>query len=469
MLPTRLAFVDLETTGANPVRDRVTEVGIITVNEDGVTRWSSLVDPGCRIPPQIQTLTGISDAMVSGAPRFAELADELTARLDDHVFVAHNARFDYGFLKNEFKRLGQAFRADVVCTVKLSRHLFPQHPRHNLDSLIARHGLQVQDRHRALGDAELIWQFWQQVCASEGEARVAEAVSKQFKRPSVPPHLDPDILDELPDSPGVYLFYGEQGELLYVGKSVNLRQRVLSHFSADTREYRELRLGQQAHRIDWQVTAGELGALLLESRLVKQRQPIHNRQLRRASELCTWQLVEDDGGLLRPALVSGGDIDLTQPHGVYGLFNGKREATKALHSIASAHQLCLVTLGLEKPTARGKPCFGYQLRQCRGACIGAEAPVSHSLRVLGALAGLKLQAWPYPGPIGIVEGDAASDGQEIHLVDAWCYLGTARDEAELAELLAHPPRPVFDRDTYRLLSRHLARQPRVITLVRRGD
>ena len=155
-LPARLVFIDLETTGANPVIDRITEIGLITVEDGETTRWSTLVNPQRAIPAFIQGLTGIDNAMVADAPTFAEVAGELRARLQGKLFIAHNARFDYGFVKNEFKRLGQRFQTDVLCTVRLSRKLYPEHHKHNLDSLISRHDLKADDRHRALADAELI-------------------------------------------------------------------------------------------------------------------------------------------------------------------------------------------------------------------------------------------------------------------------------------------------------------------------
>lgn len=460
----RLAFVDLETTGANPVSDRITEIGIVTMEGNTVTRWNTLVNPGCRIPPYIQVLTGITPDMVAEAPSFASLADEIHERLHGYTFIAHNARFDYGFLKNEFKRLGQRFQADVICTVKLSRRLFPQFHRHNLDSLIERHHLEVTHRHRALGDAEAIWQFWHQLQTSPGQEVLNEAIGHQLKRPTLPPNLDPEILDDIPDLPGVYLIYGEGDVLLYVGKSVNLRQRVLSHFNADTREYRELRLGQQTHRIEWRETVGELGALLLESRLIKELHPVHNRKLRQNEEICSWRLVEKAPGDYRPQLVCGDALDLSSGESLYGLFTSKREANHALRSIAEANQLCLAILGLEKTTGAGRACFAYQVHQCLGTCIGKEPIGMHSARLMAALSKLKLKSWPYDGPIGIVERDEVSERQEIHIVLGWCHLGTARDEAELAEILTRHREPVFDRDTYKLLTKYLSTHPKILNL-----
>lgn len=455
-IPPRLAFIDLETTGANPVTDRITEIGMVEVDGDRVSTWSTLVNPERAIPTFIQQLTGISNEMVDRAPTFAQVAEELEARLQGRLFIAHNARFDYGFIKNEYQRLGRRFRAEVVCTVRLSRKLFPEHHRHNLDSLIARHGLVQGDRHRALADADLIWQFWQRALAELGATALAEAVGQQLRRPALPPHLDPALVDDLPESPGVYLFYGENDVLLYVGKSINLRQRVLSHFSADTRENKSMRLTQEVRRIDWKETVGELGALLLESRLVKENSPLHNRRLHQAAELSAWQLEERGPGDYRPRLVSDKDADFGRS-ALYGLFSNRRQATSALRKIAEAHELCPVVLGLEKASQPGRPCFAFQVRKCRGACAGKEPLDVHSARMMAALAKLKLKAWPYAGPIGLVERDDFLEVEEVHLVNGWRYLGTARSEGEMHQLLEGADQTAFDMDTYKLIKAWLGK------------
>jgi DNA polymerase-3 subunit epsilon len=458
VLPPRLAFIDLETTGANPVLDRITEIGLVLVDGDEVSTWSTLVNPRQPIPLFIQKLTGISNEMVADAPGFDVVAQELAERLDGRLFIAHNARFDYGFVKNEYLRLGRRFRADVLCTVRLSRRVYPEHHKHNLDSLIVRHGLRVgSDRHRALTDADLIWQFWRLLQRERGEAALIEAVGQQLRRPSLPPHLDPALVDDLPESPGVYLFYGENDALLYVGKSLNLRQRVLSHFAADTREYKAMRLTQAVRRIDWQRTVGELGALLLESRLVKTGQPLHNRRLRRAADLCAWQLTHVAEGDYRPRLVGEGEVDFGRASDLYGLFATRREAVTALRKIAEAHALCPVILGLEQAGKPGRACFAQQVGKCRGACVGKEDISQHSARLMAALARLKLPSWSYPGPVGLVERDEFLELEEVHVVDGWRYLGTARNEADLGELLEMSGQAAFDMDTYKLLKAHMGK------------
>ncbi|MBX9903304.1 MAG: 3'-5' exonuclease [Burkholderiales bacterium] len=177
-----VVFLDLETTGAKAGEDRITEIGLIEV--DGgyfVREWSTLVNPGIPIPPLIQSLTGINDAMVATAPYFGDIAQELHDAIAGRMLIAHNARFDYGFLEQEFKRIDQDFSAPVLCTVRLSRKLFPQHARHNLDTLISRHDIDCDARHRALGDARVLWQLAQQWRVDPGEAAVLEATAKLIK------------------------------------------------------------------------------------------------------------------------------------------------------------------------------------------------------------------------------------------------------------------------------------------------
>ena len=467
MIPDRLAFIDLETTGANPAHDRITEIGIVEVDGDAISRWSTLVNPERTIPEFIQRMTGISNALVESAPTFDAVAAEVGRRLQGRVFVAHNARFDYGFVRQAFQRLGQRFQADVLCTVRLSRRLFPEHPRHNLDSLIERHGLAADDRHRALADADLIWQFWQKIGREVDPERIGEAVRHQLKRPSLPPHLPSDCLDDLPEAPGVYLFYAEDDALHYVVRSVNLRQRVLAHFAAGTREARELRIAEEIRRSDWQETVGELGARLLESRLLKARRPLHNRRLRDNTPICAWRLDKVASGDFRPRLASGADADPGRSGELYGLFSSRREATLALRKLAAAHQLCPAILGLEKAPRPGEPCLAHPLQECRGTCTGKESIGLHSARLMAALARLRLDGWPYPGPIGIVERNDFLDREEVHLVDAWRHLGTACSEPELQELLQAPADAPFDPDVYKLLKTQLAKHGKAVRTLTR--
>jgi len=463
LLDAPLAIVDVETTGAHPAWDRVTEIAVVEVADGEVaSEWSTLVNPGAPIPAAIQALTGITNEMVAGAPRFAELAADLHERLDGRVFVAHNARFDYGFLRHEFERAGLRFQARTLCTVKLSRRLYPQAARHSLDSLIARHGLRVgggaAGRHRALGDAQAVWQFLRVAAEEHGGEALREAATQVARLPALPPHLERAAIDAVPEAPGVYLFYGENDTPLYVGKSVAMRSRVLQHFSDDVRSPREAQIAREIRRLEWRRTCGELGALLLEARLVKELLPVFNRQLRRVSDLCGFAF---DGRALR--LARGAEINAeTLPH-VCGVFRSRRAAMDALRGLADAHGLCLRTLGFER-AGRGA-CFRRQIRRCAGACEGAETPDALLARTAAALAGLRTRSWPWRGPVAVIEEDRERDAVELHVVHNWCLLGSARSEDEVDELLAGAGRPQFDLDQYKILSRHLlARRARVVEL-----
>jgi DNA polymerase III subunit epsilon len=470
MLPIpKLVFVDLETTGANPIDDRIIEIGIVCVEGDQVDRWSSLVDPGIAISPFIQNLTGISNQMVREAPVFEDLVDELLLRLEGGIFIAHNARFDSGFLKNALKATGHKFCNKVLCTVKLSRKLYPDYVKHSLDSLVARHGLVSEARHRALADADLLWQFWQKIKSDISAEILEKELSAVLQQQSVPTNLDNDWLQGIPDAPGVYLFYGENELPLYVGKSVHLRKRVQSHFSADHRLYKDMRLSQQVHRVTWQVTAGEIGALLLEARLIKELQPIHNRVLRRQRDLCAWQLRTNSAGVLRPILVHAGEQDFGHADGLYGLFSSRKKAESRLRELAEEYDLCLVMLGLESRSSQNKPCFAYQLQRCRGACTGREPTQLHSARLEAALAGLKVQTWPYQGVVGLIEESTDGQRQDVHIVDSWCCLGTVPAGAEQDVLQSQAEvRPAFDKDTYQIVSRALQQKKVTVKLFEAG-
>lgn len=461
MLPS-ITFLDLETTGATPLRDRITEIALVRF-DDGVetVRWQTLVNPQQPIPPFIQSLTGISDAMVADAPLFAEVADKLLALLEGSVLAAHNVRFDHGFLKSEFKRLNITLRQKVLCTVKLSRLLYPQHYSHGIDAIVARHQITGLARHRAMGDVEAILIMLNDARRDLGPEVVRAAALKLMAAPTLPPHIDASLVGELPEAPGVYLFYGENDLPLYIGKSVNLRARVLSHFSSDHASTKEMRMTQEMKRFEWIPAAGEFSALLLESRLVKERMPIYNRQLRRERSLCSWQIDTQAQPLLK--LVHEQDIDPSQMAQLFGTFRSKRQAVETLRKIADLSHLCAKTLGLE--TGRAGPCFAYQLKRCKGVCCGQEPPEIHALRVQQALMAHKLKAWPYRGKIGIEEYNLENDLRQIHVFEHWVYLGVAQDEDSLQALRAQKTALKFDLDSYKLLLKMLSqKKTRVLDL-----
>ena len=408
-----LAIVDLETTGAHAAADRITEIAVIEVEGGEVTgEWSTLVNPVRPIPAGIQVLTGIGAEMVAQAPRFADLAQGLHERLAGRVLVAHNARFDYGFLRREFARAGIRYHARTLCTVRLSRRLYPGERHHDLDSVIARHGIACSARHRALGDADALWQFLRAAKAEHGEEVVAVAARQVSRHTVLPPHLDRAAIDEVPEACGVYKLF-ENDSVLYIGKSRNMRSRVLQHFSSGTT------WAARVQRIEWRRTAGELGALLLEAKLVKQLAPPFNRRLRRPGEMHGFVF---DGTRLRLARCE--ELDADAAACLIGPWRSRAAAMNALRALADQHRLCLQALGFEKR------CFRRQIARCAGACVGAESVHAHLARLAAALAPLKAADWPHRGPLGVVETDPVRDATEVHVVNRWCDLGTASSDAD---------------------------------------
>jgi len=449
-LPQDLVFVDLETTGGNAAYDRITEVGIVRVSGSSlVEEWSTLVNPERSIPAHIEAFTGISNAMVAGAPRFAEIAPLVRQKLQGAVFVAHNARFDYSFLRTEFHKSEMHFSAQVLCTVKLSRRLFPAYARHNLDAVMERNGLSCSARHRAMGDAKVLHDFWFKLKRELPQPRLAAAVQTVLGANKVPPHLA-DMVDDVPEGPGVYRFFGDDNVLLYIGKANSLRTRVCSHFAGDRSEAGDGRWTNQVRRIDWAASAGELGAMLRHAQWIKTQQPLYNRRAKGQER--SYTLSGTDPTEIR-------DIDtldvvaLTQ---CCGVFHSEKDARKALGDIARAHQLCLKVLGFEDGPGS---CLAHQLGKCKGACSGKEPLVLHNMRLQVALSSLKFKTWPFPGRVALRERGA--QGTELHLIDHWIYLGTARSEEELAALRAVAPSDAFDVGIYKILVRHVARNPRL--------
>ena len=439
MLPVYV-LLDLETTGATPARDRITEIALIRYeNGEEVARWQTLVNPHQPIPPFIQTLTGISDDMVQTAPDFESVAPRLYQYLDGAVLVAHNVRFDHGFLKHEFQRIGITLRQKVLCSVKLSRLLYPQHRSHGLDAVIQRHQIVVAARHRAMGDVEAVAAFIEAAGRELGEDRVALEVARLMTAPSLPPGLDPSLLDELPETAGVYLFFGADDVPLYIGKGVNLRSRILAHFSANPAAGKEIPIRQAIRRVEWTECAGEFSALLLESHLIKTRQPLHNSLQRRQRQLCAWRLAAVPDSQPQLQLVREDAIDPTALGELFGLYRSRKHAEEALRGLARNHALNPRLLGLESGDVRAS----------------SETDAQHYLRLKLALAAQRLKDWPYPGKIAVREYDAASQRTQLHLFEHWCYLASVNNEADLHDVLAQRSTPVFDLDIYKLLQQVL--------------
>lgn len=457
-----MVVVDVETTGGSPSANRIIEIGVIRLSADRpAQRYQSVVNPGCPVPSFIRQLTGISVAETDAAPAFEEIAPRLTELLKDAVFVAHNARFDYGFVKQELTRLGLPFTARTLCSARLSRALYPQHRHHDLGSLIERFGLSVPRRHRALDDAEAVVSFIDKACAELGQQAVTEAALRLLGRGLTRTGLPAEMFEGLPEAPGVYIFKDAQGDALYVGKSRNVRQRVLSHFYDDHTAKRELEMTQGTVSIESRRTPGELSALMLESELVKRLDPYYNRKLRRSSgPVCAVRGTDERG---YPTVTLTRHSGSVEDEAVLGFYRGVHQAKSALSKIAEEHALCPRLLGLEK----GKgPCFSYHLRRCRGACAGQESADSYRRRMTAALGDAGPLHWPYPAAVSIEERSSEDGPGEVFIIERWRLVAHIRTEAEAAH--TQVLEPVFELDTYRIL--RLALQGRISGVqVRRLD
>lgn len=454
-----LAFVDIETNGLNHIRGRVIEVAAIRVEGGEVVQaLNTLVDPGTELPHFITNLTGITTGDLKGAPTFDQVADELADILQGAVFVAHNVRFDYSFLKQEFGRLGVPFLPKQLCTVKLSRALYPHERSHKLQDLIERHGFTYSKRHRAYDDAAILWQFTQHIRKHFPPEQVDLAISRQLRQPALPKSLEPELVRGLPETPGVYVFEDEAGRPLYVGKSINIKKRVLQHFGRDVHESKEFKIAQSIKHIRVHETPGELAALLLESRMVKELQPLYNRQLRRTEKLILARHDRDERGYLTVRLEEAAAIDPEEAGTILAVYTRRSKAKESFNQMVKQHFLCPKLMGLEKS---GGACFLHQLQKCRGACAGNEPAGEYNERVLGAFERQRIRSWPFKDAV-LVQERTASDTVHGIIVDKWCVLGSVTQEP-YCEPEVKLNEMAFDLDTYKILQAFLTGNAKRIT------
>ena len=439
-----VVFVDIETTGGSYRNSRVLEVAVIRYEQGKVTKqFSSLVNPETYIPSTITQITGIRESDIIGAPTFSDIAEELREVMEGAVFIAHNVRFDYSFLKNEFAMLGINWSPRLLCTVRLSRALYAVQKGHSLAKLIERHEIPVLDRHRALADAEAIMYFSKLAFEEHGADAFNEAVARQLKTQSLPPNLDMEELETIGNVPGVYIFKDEAHQPIYVGKSVTLKKRILSHFSDQSSK--ELKISQQVHHVDTIPTSSELAALILESKLIKEMQPLYNRFLRRVSLYAMLYKQETDDGYATLKIQSGNIDHTTDLDKVYGVYPTRTKAKNKLIELTQLFQLCPKLMGIEKATGA---CFSYSLGKCKGACIGTEDPELYNRRFELALMHTRIATWPYQSPIVIPINE---DGQGV-VINNWVVQGYV-DEA--GEAIIDADEPAFNVDEYKIIRRFM--------------
>ncbi len=448
-------FVDVETTGASAINGQIIEIGIIRI-ENGciVDTFQTLIQPHRPISSLITNITGITNKDLEGKPTFEEVALGIEELLTDAIFVAHNARFDYGFIKNEFKRLGIEWTAKTLCTVKVSRTLFPQQKSHSLESIINTHKITVKARHRAYDDAEAMLKFLQIAETVLSPETVSAAINEALGSHTLPSNIDPKIVQGLPHAPGVYFFYDKDDGLLYIGKSVDIKNRVRSHFREAHTSTKESVLTQLVSHIEFETTSGELSALLREAALIKELAPTHNRMLRKTSRLAVFKKKIESSGYMSGSLFYQETLDILNVTYIDGIFRSMAGGKAVINKAIDEFELCPKLLGFEK--GRGC-CFQYHLGKCRGACIKKELPDDYNKRFIEAFKKIRIKSWPFQGSITIPEDPEALEGTAF-IIDQWRILKKIDYTQEgYSETNFDQP---FDYDTYRILSKHLIKNPK---------
>ena len=329
----------------------------------------TLIDPEKKIPYRITQLTGINNKMVEGAPRFYEVAKKIIEVTENMIFVGHNAAFDYNFVRSEFKNLGYDFKREKLCTVKMSRKLIPMHRSYSLGNLCKELNIVNPSRHRALGDATATAKLFELLLSID-----LEITGVSLK--GLNSNLSSEKIRDLPQKPGVYYFFNKQGDIIYIGKSINIRNRVLSHISNNTSK-KEIELKNCMTDVEYELTGNELTALLLESAEIKRHKPLFNRaQLRTVFTYGLYSYQNSDGyACLKIDKNNGKELPLTT-------FTNQLSAREFLFNLVEENGLCQKLCGLYKTQ---HACFHYHIKQCNGACIGKESPDNYNLRVEEAI------------------------------------------------------------------------------------
>jgi DNA polymerase-3 subunit epsilon len=366
-------IIDVETTGGSPKTTKITEIALYKFDGQSIVdEFVTLINPEEKIPDFIVKLTGISDRMVSDAPKFYEIAKKIVEFCKDCIFVAHNVSFDYNVIRGEFKRLGFDFRFPQLCTVRASRLIFPGYESYSLGKITRELGIQINGRHRAGGDALATAHLFQMMHIKDGK-KLIDLVQHEINPKIVHHALDLEIIENLPNKTGVYFFYNEVNQLIYIGKSKNIKSRVEQHLR-NSKQEKGLRLIQEIARVEFELTGSETIALLRESHLVKFHKPKFNRALKNSN--FSYGIFDelDLNGYIR-LVIRSTSKSLTHP---IIQFTSRKEASDFLDYVRSKYNLCEKYCGSKKVD---NACFHYSIEECNGACLDAEMNDLYNERV----------------------------------------------------------------------------------------
>ena len=366
------AIVDIETTGGSPKSSKITEIAIY--KHDGkevIDEFVTLINPEMPIPPFIVNLTGINDEMVKDSPKFYEIAKDIVEFTKDCVFVAHNVGFDYGIIRHEFRSLGFDYRRPHLCTVRASRYVIPGHDSYSLGKLTRSLGIELIGRHRAGGDALATAKLFT-ILMETDKAGLATFVQEELNPKRLHPNLDLDVLEDIPNRPGVYRFFNETNQLIYIGKSIHIRKRIEQHLR-NSKTKKGIEMQREISRIEFDLTGSELIALLLESQLIKQHQPIYNRALRKNKFPYGLYDFTDERGYIQLHIAKTSN---TQQAPLLS-FSSKKEGTNQLERMIEEFELCQKLCNTYKTQSS---CFRYEIKECKGACVQEESAEDYNAR-----------------------------------------------------------------------------------------
>ncbi len=374
-------IIDIETTGNGIKGNKITEISIFKYNgHEVIDEYTSLVNPQCEIPYFITGLTGIDNNMVRNAPLLEDIIPEIEAITKDTIFVAHSVNFDYNVIKNEFKQLGHDFSRKKLCTVRLSRKLLPGYNSYSLGKLTASLGIPLTDRHRARGDAHATVLLFHKLLRAEN----AESVFKLFlnsksQEATLPPALPKEEYEKLPTTPGVYYFKNEKGKIIYVGKAINIKKRVLGHFY--DKKTKEITLCSETTSLDFEETGNELIALLKESAEIKHLYPKYNSAQKRSIQQYGIFSYEDRNGIIHLAFNK-----IKMAPNALAICYSPTEARQYLEALCNTFELCPKYCHLQENVAS---CSHYKIKQCIGICSDLDLVNMYNERVQEAIKSLK--------------------------------------------------------------------------------
>ncbi|WP_430401338.1 exonuclease domain-containing protein [Flavobacterium sp.] len=370
------AILDIETTGGQYNEEGITEIAIYKYNgHEVVDQFISLVNPEKPIQPFVVKLTGINNAMLRSAPKFHEVAKRIIEITEGCIIVAHNTVFDYRILKTEFKRLGYDFKKQTLCTVELSKKLIPEQESYSLGKLVRSLGIPVTDRHRASGDALATVKLFKLLLSKDSTKEIVKSFIKTEVKSGLSPKLL-DLVETMPSKTGIYYIHNEKGDIIYIGKSKNIKKRINQHFTGTSAKSKKLQ--RDVYAVTFEETGSELVALLKESEEIKINKPIYNRAQRKS--LFPWALYveKNEKGYLaiKIAKSDGRKKELTS-------FTTSQDAKNALFRMTEQFNLCQKINGLYDTK---KSCFQYDIEQCYGACIDKESTENYNTRVKECIA-----------------------------------------------------------------------------------